>query len=111
MKYVDQHIRKSLRSKDGLVFYPAHNMTVAGIQPKSTLTILYSRCSATELDRFATFAELNFRPRVSDIPRSDKLVEYSDVYPAIPWSTRAAENSRTNRTIRVICAFARSRLC
>ncbi|MHB8499902.1 MAG: hypothetical protein ACYDHE_03045, partial [Candidatus Acidiferrales bacterium] len=25
---VDQHIRKSLRSKDGLVFYPAHNPKV-----------------------------------------------------------------------------------
>jgi hypothetical protein len=25
---VDQHIRKSLRNKDGLVFYPAHNPKV-----------------------------------------------------------------------------------
>jgi hypothetical protein len=25
---VEQHIRKSLRSKDGLVFYPAHNPKV-----------------------------------------------------------------------------------
>jgi len=29
VKWVDQHIRKSLRSKDGLVFYPAHNASIA----------------------------------------------------------------------------------
>jgi hypothetical protein len=28
VKWVDQHVRKSLRGKDGLVFYPAHNPKV-----------------------------------------------------------------------------------
>jgi hypothetical protein len=37
---VDQHIRKSLRSKDGLVFYPAHNPKVvsSNLTPATNLT-------------------------------------------------------------------------
>jgi hypothetical protein len=36
VKQVDQHIRKSVRSKDGLVFHPAHNPKVVSSNLTST---------------------------------------------------------------------------
>ena len=51
---VDQHMRKSLRSKDGLVFYPAHNPKVvsSNLTPATNCYCKYNGLGASTPEPF-----------------------------------------------------------